>query len=82
MFGEVIPIDAEHAAKHALRDCDLFIATGTSGTVAPGLELRALGRDQQRRRVLLDLKIFDGARDLYGGLETGPADELVSRWFD
>ena len=34
-FGEPIPVEAERTAKHALRDCDLFVAIGTSGTVAP-----------------------------------------------
>ncbi len=35
LFGEALPVDAEWAAKKALRDCDLFLAIGTSGTVAP-----------------------------------------------
>ncbi len=33
------------------------------------------------RRVLLNLELFDGARELYGEHEAGPADELVPRWF-
>jgi NAD-dependent deacetylase len=28
-------VDAEWAAKKALRECELFLAIGTSGTVAP-----------------------------------------------
>ena len=35
LFGEPLPVDAEWAAKKALRDCDLFLAIGTSGSVAP-----------------------------------------------
>jgi NAD-dependent deacetylase len=35
LFDEALPVDAEWAAKKALRDCDLFLAIGTSGTVAP-----------------------------------------------
>lgn len=34
-FGEPLPIDAEMRIKRALRNCDLFLAIGTSGTVAP-----------------------------------------------
>lgn len=34
-FGEQLPLKAEWEAKKALRDCDLFIAIGTSGTVLP-----------------------------------------------
>jgi NAD-dependent deacetylase len=35
LFDESLPVDAEWAAKKALRECDLFLAIGTSGTVAP-----------------------------------------------
>jgi NAD-dependent deacetylase len=35
LFDEPLPVDAEWAAKKALRDCDLFLAIGTSGSVAP-----------------------------------------------
>jgi NAD-dependent deacetylase len=35
LFDEPLPVDAEWEAKRALRDCDLFIAIGTSGTVSP-----------------------------------------------
>lgn len=35
LFNEPLPVDAEWAAKRALRECDLFLAVGTSGTVAP-----------------------------------------------
>jgi NAD-dependent deacetylase len=35
LFGEPLPVDAEWAAKKALRECELFLAIGTSGTVAP-----------------------------------------------
>jgi NAD-dependent deacetylase len=81
MFGEMIPIDAERAAKHALRDCDLFVAIGTSGTVAPASSFVRWAELNGARRVLLNLEIFGGARDLYGELEAGSSDELVPRWF-
>ncbi|WP_052518092.1 SIR2 family NAD-dependent protein deacylase [Archangium violaceum] len=35
LFDEPLPVDAEWKAKHALRECDLFLAVGTSGTVSP-----------------------------------------------
>lgn len=35
MFGEPIAVEAEQQVKTALRDCDLFLAIGTSGTVTP-----------------------------------------------
>jgi NAD-dependent deacetylase len=35
LFGEELPALQSWTAKRALRDCDLFMAVGTSGTVAP-----------------------------------------------
>ena len=35
LFGEQLPVEAEWRVKKALRDCDLFLAVGTSGSVAP-----------------------------------------------
>ncbi|HWO19174.1 MAG TPA: Sir2 family NAD-dependent protein deacetylase [Kofleriaceae bacterium] len=81
LFGELIPVAAEHAAKQALRDCDLFVAIGTSGTVAPASSFVRWAALNGARTVLLNRELFDGARELFGELETGLADELVPRWF-
>ncbi len=81
LFGEAIPTGAERAAKVALRDCDLFVAIGTSGTVAPASSFVRWAELNGARRVLLNLEAFDGARDLFTDVVTGPADELVPRWF-
>lgn len=81
LFGEMIPVDAERAVKQALRDCDLFVAIGTSGTVEPASSLVRWAELTGARRVLLNLEIFDGARTLFSESHAGPADELVPRWF-
>jgi NAD-dependent deacetylase len=81
MFGELIPVAAEHAAKVALRECDLFVAIGTSGTVAPASSFVRWAELNQARRVLLNLEVFEGARDLFTDCVAGSADELVPRWF-
>ena len=81
LFGEMIPVAAERAAKQALRECDVFVAIGTSGTVAPASSFVRWAELNNARRVLLNLEIFDGARDLFGDCVAGPADELVPRWF-
>jgi NAD-dependent deacetylase len=81
LFGEMIPVAAEHAAKRALRDCDLFVAIGTSGTVAPASSFVRWAELNNARRVLLNLEIFEGARDQFTDCVEGPADELVPRWF-
>lgn len=81
LFGEMIPVDAERTAKHALRDCDLFVAIGTSGTVAPASSFVRWAELNRARRVLINLEIFDGARHEFTECHAGPADALVPRWF-
>ena len=81
LFGELIPPSAERAAKRALRDCDLFVAIGTSGTVWPAASFVRWAGLNGARRILLNLEIDDEARDAYGECHTGTADELVARMF-
>jgi NAD-dependent deacetylase len=81
LFGELIPAQAERAAKVALRDCDLFVAIGTSGTVAPASSFVRWAELNDARRVLLNLEIGGGAREVFTDVVAGPADELVPRWF-
>lgn len=81
LFGEMIPVDADRAVKQALRDCDLFVAIGTSGTVEPASSLVRWAELSGARRILLNLEIFDGARALFTETHAGPADELVPHWF-
>lgn len=81
LFGESIPVDADRAVKQALRDCDLFVAIGTSGTVEPASSLVRWAELTGARRILLNLEIFDGARTLFSESHAGPADDLVPRWF-
>ena len=81
LFGEMIPASAEHAAKRALRDCDLFVAIGTSGTVWPAAGFVKSAAYAGARTVLLNLEIDDESRDLYGECHAGPADELVPKFF-
>jgi NAD-dependent deacetylase len=81
MFGEMIPPEAEHTAKRAFRDCDLFVSIGTSGTVMPAASFVRWAEYAGARRVLLNLEIPMEARGMYSECEAGTADELVPRWF-
>jgi NAD-dependent deacetylase len=81
LFGELIPPAAEHAAKRALRDCDLFVAVGTSGTVWPAAGFVKSAAYAGARTVLLNLEIDDEARDLFTECREGTADDLVPRFF-
>ena len=81
LFGELIPPDAEYTAKQALRDCDLFVAIGTSGTVWPANSFVRWAERNGARRILLNLEIDEEAREDYGECHAGTADELVARLF-
>jgi NAD-dependent deacetylase len=81
MFGEMIPVDAERTAKHVLRECDLFVAIGTSGTVQPASSFVRWAEYNNAVRVLLNLEIFDGARSEFTHCHSGTADDLVPRFF-
>ena len=81
LFGEMIPPEAEHTAKRALRDCDLFVSVGTSGTVMPAASFVRWAEYSGAHRVLLNLEIAEEAREMYAEIERGTADELVPRWF-
>ncbi|MEP6860454.1 MAG: Sir2 family NAD-dependent protein deacetylase [Deltaproteobacteria bacterium] len=81
LFGEMIPHHAEHEVKGALRDCDLFVAVGTSGTVWPAASFVRSAAYAGARTILLNLEVDDEARDVYGECYAGAADELVPHWF-
>lgn len=81
LFGEQIPVDAEHGAKRVLRDCDLFVAIGTSGTVTPASSFVRWAEYAGAHRVLLNLETDDGAGDYFVERHAGTADDLVPRYF-
>ena len=79
LFGEQIPVHAEHQVKGALRDCDLFVAIGTSGTVWPAAAFVRSADYAGARTLLLNLEIEPGHG--YQEAYSGPSDELVPKWF-
>jgi NAD-dependent deacetylase len=81
LFGEMIPADAEHTTVRALRDCDLFVAIGTSGTVYPAAGFVRAAGYAGARTVLLNLEIDDDARADYAECRAGAADDLVPELF-
>lgn len=81
LFGEEIPAAAEHTAKRALRDCDLFVAIGTSGTVSPAASFVRWAEYAGARRVLLNLEIDPEAHDHFSETHAGASDELVPKFF-
>ena len=56
LFGEHIPAKADHESKRALRDCELFIAVGTSGSVSPASNMVRSAEYEGARTILLNLE--------------------------
>ncbi len=81
LFGEMLGVETERTMKHALRECDLFIGIGTSGTVEPAASFVRWAALNHARRVLINLEVFDDARDLYTEVHAGESDALVPSLF-
>ncbi|HEX2688759.1 MAG TPA: Sir2 family NAD-dependent protein deacetylase [Kofleriaceae bacterium] len=81
LFGEPLPAAPEHTAKRALRDCDLFVSIGTSGTVWPASSFVRWAEYNHARCVLINLEISGEAREMFTECHAGSADELVPRLF-
>jgi NAD-dependent deacetylase len=77
LFDEPIPVDAERSAKHALRDCDLFIAVGTSGTVSPASNFVRSAEYAGARTVLVNLEPMSPANPAFQEQYLGPAELIL-----
>ncbi len=81
LFDEPIPADAERAAKHALRDCDLFIAAGTSGTVSPASNFVRSAEYAGARTILVNLQPMSPPNPAFREQYLGPAEEILPELF-
>jgi NAD-dependent deacetylase len=79
LFNEALPIDGLHRVKRALRFCDLFLAVGTSGTVAPASEFVRSAFDAGARTVFMNLTPLDVASPYFQETILGRAEELLPR---
>lgn len=79
LFGEPIPALASWTAKRALRDCDLFIAIGTSGLVSPAAEMVRSAAYAGARTVLVNLEPSAADNPAFQEKYYGPAEELLPR---
>lgn len=77
LFGERLPVEAERAARHALRECDLFIAIGTSGAVTPAAHFVAWAQCAGARTVYVNLEPMNPRNPLFGEEHCGRAEELL-----
>jgi len=77
LFDEPLSVDVEYAAKRALRDCDLFVAVGTSGTVSPASSFVRSARYAGARTVLVNLEPMSPRNPEFQEELLGRAEELL-----
>jgi len=77
LFGEKIGLEAEWQAKKVLRDCDLFIAIGTSGTVSPAANFVRSAEYAGARTILVNLEPMNRRNPYFQEEYIGKAEEIL-----
>lgn len=79
LFGEELPVRPTWVARRALRDCDLFLAIGTSGTVAPASNFAREAAFAGARTIYLNLEPMQERNPALQEQYLGRAEELLPR---
>jgi NAD-dependent deacetylase len=77
LFDEALPVDAEWSSKKALRDCDLFIAVGTSGTVSPASNFVRAAAYAGARTLFVNLEPMTTHNPAFQEVILGRAEEVL-----
>jgi NAD-dependent deacetylase len=77
LFGEQIPVDAIWRVKKALRDCDLFLAIGTSGTVEPAASFVRGAEYAGARTVYINMEPMEPPNSYFKESILGKAEEIL-----
>jgi NAD-dependent deacetylase len=79
LFGEPLPAEGEWEVKRALRDCDLFVAIGTSGTVSPAADYVRAAEYAGARTVLVNLEPMRPPNPYFLEQHLGRAEEILPK---
>jgi NAD-dependent deacetylase len=77
LFGEEIPALPSWTVKRALRDCDLFIAIGTSGLVTPAANYVRSAEYAGARTILVNLEPMMKPNPAFKEQYLGPAEKIL-----
>ena len=77
LFGEDIDVSADHRVRRALRDCDLFLAVGTSGMVWPAAGFASAAAYAGARTVLVNLEGLEEEDESFREEYLGRAEEIL-----
>jgi NAD-dependent deacetylase len=78
LFGEEIPALPSWTVKRALRDCDLFVAIGTSGLVTPAANYVRSAEYAGARTILVNLEPMTKPNPAFKEQYLGPAEKVLS----
>ena len=78
LFNEALPLDELQRVKRALRACDLFLAVGTSGVVAPASEFVRGAAYNRARTILVNLTRMETRNPYFGEEYLGRAEEIFA----
>jgi NAD-dependent deacetylase len=76
-FGEMLPAKAAWDVKCALRDCDLFVAIGTSGVVSPASDYVRGAEYAGARTVLVNLEPMQPPNPCFHEQHLGRAETVL-----
>lgn len=80
-FNEPMPVAEEWAVKKALRDVDLFVAVGTSGTVSPASSFVRSAAYNNARTIYVNLEPMTRSNPYFREVHLGRAEELLPELF-
>ncbi len=81
LFDEPLDVDVEWASKKVLRDCDLFVAVGTSGTVSPASNFVRAAAYAGARTIYVNLEPMVPHNPAFQEVHLGRAEELLPQLF-
>ncbi|MFT3927706.1 MAG: Sir2 family NAD-dependent protein deacetylase [Myxococcales bacterium] len=77
LFDEPLDVDAEWQSKQALRECDLFLAIGTSGTVSPASNFVRSAAYAGARTIFVNLEPMRPRNPSFAEEYLGRAEQLL-----
>ncbi len=82
LFDEPMTAKPEWDAKRALRECDLFVAVGTSGTVSPASNLVRSAAYAGAPTILVNLEPMRPAHPDFREQILGRAEDVLPRFLE
>jgi NAD-dependent deacetylase len=82
LFGESLPAEALRSSLQALEKCDLFVAIGTSGVVAPAASFAAIAARAGALCVNVALDPPTQSNPAFAATVLGDAQEELPRWLE